>query len=137
MILLHLRDNQSHEGSIKDMFPSPSGRELLELARGKIREWHYGVLGRVKEQSERLHEEKGDGPDETSTVSEFIAPNVLELAAIIKSSTSVLKDLGDDGDCWTLTVEGVDKPGRTILVFLRLPKGENAILQIVDFQVIS
>ncbi len=136
MIPLGLRDSQSHERSIEDMSPSPSGSQLLERAREKIRKWQYVALGRAKQHTEELHDEKKRGEDETG-LSEHFAPSVLELAKVVKSFSSRVKDIGDDGKYWSLTVEGVDILGNGVFVFLRLPKDENGILQIVDFELIS
>lgn len=136
MILLHLRDKDSHTGRIKDMFPSPSGSELLEQARDKIRKWRYSASRNVLERAERLHQDKKSGDDERDT-SEYVAPSVMELAKVVKNRMSILKDFGDDGRFWSLTVEGTDALGNGILVFLRLPKDLNDILRIVDFELVQ
>lgn len=135
MIPLGLRDTLSPERSIEDMFPSP-GSELLERSREKIRKWQYVAEGRAKQHTEELRKAKKGGEDEAG-LSEHFAPSVLELAKVVKSPSSMIKDVGDDGTYWSLTVEGVDTLGNRLFVFLRLPKDENGVLQIVDFELTS
>lgn len=135
MIRLHLRENQSQTESIKAMVKNPSSRkppdgELLDRVRQKLLRGQYFPWGSVRDAIEKLWDKRPERSDD-----ERRPVILLDLTKMILDGGSRVVDCGQDGDCWSLLIQGSDLSGNQIQVSVRLAmEGDDDLLEIASFQ---